>query len=109
MGLVLARGPSGKWRRWPLILVLTLLALGGGAVAASRLWVRDVPMDRQRLSLLYDAWNEFNTKQFDRATAILDRRAAMVAPIALDWMLRRANRRIARYARTSPGVSQAHS
>jgi tetratricopeptide (TPR) repeat protein len=88
MGSVCAQGRSGKRRRWLLILVLLLLALGGGAVAASRLWVRGAPVDRRRLSLLYDAWNEFNARRFDRATAILDRRTAMVEPIALDWMLR---------------------
>jgi tetratricopeptide (TPR) repeat protein len=88
MGSVRAQGRSGKRRRWPLILVLLLLALGGGAVAASRLWVRGAPQDRGRLNLIYDAWNEFNARRFDRATAILDRRTAMVEPIALDWMLR---------------------
>ena len=88
MASVRAQGRSGKRRRWPLILVLLLLALGGGAVAASRLWVRGAPPDRGRLSLLYDALNEFNAKRYDGAMAILDRRTALVEPIALDWMLR---------------------
>jgi tetratricopeptide (TPR) repeat protein len=88
MGLVRAHGRSGKRRRWRLVLVFLLLALGGGVVATARLWVRDAPPDRRRLSLLYDAWNEFNAKRYDRATAVLDRRTALVEPIPLDWMLR---------------------
>jgi tetratricopeptide (TPR) repeat protein len=88
MGSVRAEGRSGKRRRWRLAFVLLLIALGGGVVAAARLWVRDAPSDRQRLSLLYDAWNEFNAKRYDRAAAILDRRTALVEPIPLDWMLR---------------------
>jgi tetratricopeptide (TPR) repeat protein len=46
------------------------------------------PADRLRLSLLYDAWNEFNAKHYDRAAAILDHRSTLVEPLPLDWMLR---------------------
>jgi len=41
-----------------------------------------------RLELLYAAWNEFNAKSYDAATATLDRRVAEVEPTSLDWMLR---------------------
>ena len=58
-------------------------------------------MDRQRLSLLYDAWNEFNAKRYDRATKILDQRAALVRPVPLDWMLR------AQIAEAQGGLTQA--
>jgi tetratricopeptide (TPR) repeat protein len=65
-----------------------LVALAIGAVAAPRLWVRSTPKEHQRLDLLQAALKEFNDKNYDRATAILDRRAAEVVPTPLDWMLR---------------------
>ena len=101
MGSVRAQGRSAKRKRWVLALVLSLAALGVGLAGSARLWVRGAPPDRQRLDLLFDAWNEFNAKRYDRATAILDRRTALVEPIALDWMLR------AQIAETRGGLDQA--
>jgi len=79
---------SGKRKRWALALVLLLVAVVVGAVAAPRLWVRGSQKAPRHLELLYAALNEFNAKRYDQATAILDRRAAKVAPTSLDWMLR---------------------
>ena len=80
--------PSRKRKRWIAVLVALMIAVAVGAVAAPRLWVWSSPKGPQRLELLYEAWNEFNAKSYDRATAILDRRAAQVEPTPLDWMLR---------------------
>jgi tetratricopeptide (TPR) repeat protein len=77
---------SRKRKRWATLLVALMIAIVIGAVAASRL--RSSPKAPQRLDLLYAAWNEFNAKSYDRATAILDRRAAEHEPTPLDWMLR---------------------
>ena len=41
-----------------------------------------------QLGLLMAAWTEFNAKQYDRATGILNERAAKTTPTPLDWMLR---------------------
>jgi tetratricopeptide (TPR) repeat protein len=82
------KGGSGKRIRWAVWRAVLLVALGVGAVIASRIWVRSSPEVHQRLDLLQDAWIEFNAKSYDRATAILDRRAAQVEPTPLDWMLR---------------------
>jgi tetratricopeptide (TPR) repeat protein len=77
---------SRKRQRWAALLVALMIAIVIGAVAAFRL--RSSPKAPQRLDLLYAAWNEFNAKSYDRATAILDRRAAEHEPTPLDWMLR---------------------
>jgi predicted Zn-dependent protease len=88
VGMVSGRGNrrSRKRQRWAALLVALMIAIVIGAVAASRL--RSSPKAPQRLDLLYAAWNEFNAKSYDRATAILDRRAAEHEPTPLDWMLR---------------------
>jgi tetratricopeptide (TPR) repeat protein len=65
---------------------VVLLAAGG--VLARWRWPRGPEKDPMRLELLQSALNEFNAKQYERATALLDRRAAEVAPTPLDWMLR---------------------
>jgi tetratricopeptide (TPR) repeat protein len=101
MGSVHAHGRSAKRKRRRLALVLSLAALGVGLAGSARLWVRGAPADRHRLDLLFDAWNEFNAKRYDRATAILDHRTALVEPIALDWMLR------AQIAESQGGLDQA--
>ena len=80
---------SRNRQRWTLLLVVLVGSLAAGAMTVPRLRSRG---SRQvapgRLDLLYEAWNEFNAARFDRATEILDRRAAAGAPTALDWMLR---------------------
>ena len=80
---------SRKRKRWAVLLVALVIALAVGAVATPRLWVRgsreEVP---RRLDLLLEAWNEFNAQRYDRATSILDRRAAEHDATSLDWMLR---------------------
>jgi tetratricopeptide (TPR) repeat protein len=74
-----------NWRR-AAILAVVLLAAG---VALARWgWPRGPQNDAARLRLLESAFNEFNARRYDRAMALLDRRAAEVAPTALDWMLR---------------------
>ncbi len=74
--------------RWRLATFLGVLLLaGGGALARWRL-LRDSDQEPMRLALLQSALNEFNAKQYNRARALLDRRAAEVAPTSLDWMLR---------------------
>ncbi len=83
--------PRAKNRkRWALALALVLLAivLGAGTLAARRDWRPPAGRDPMRLELLYAAWNEFNAKSYDAATATLDRRLAEVEPTSLDWMLR---------------------
>ena len=82
------RGRSAKSKRWALALVLLLVTLVASALAVPRLWVRSSKKAPQHLDLLYTALNEFNATNFDQASAILDRRAAEVAPTSLDWMLR---------------------
>ncbi len=81
-------GRSAKWKRWALALVLLLVALVASALAVPRLWVRSSKKAPQHLDLLYTALNEFNATNYEQASAILDRRAAEVAPTSLDWMLR---------------------
>src|SRR5436309_768767 len=85
-----ARGAlrSGNRKRWILALLLFVIALVASAVAAPRLWPRSSRQDPRRLGLLHAAWNEFAAQRYDRATAMLDRRAAEIAPTSLDWMLR---------------------
>jgi tetratricopeptide (TPR) repeat protein len=65
---------------------LAILACAG--VAAFRARRDGQTRDPTRLDLLYAAWAEFNAQRYNRAKAILDRRAAAVSPTALDWMLR---------------------
>jgi tetratricopeptide (TPR) repeat protein len=101
MGSVRAPGRSAKRKRWGLALALLVAALGVGLAGSARLWVRGAPSGRQRLDLLLDAWNEFNAKRYDRAIAILDRRAAVVEPVPLDWMLR------AQIAESQGGLKEA--
>jgi tetratricopeptide (TPR) repeat protein len=79
---------SGSRKRWVLLIVLLLVTVVVGAVAAPRLWVRASPKNPQHLDLLYAALNEFNAKHYEQASAILDRRTAAVEPTSLDWMLR---------------------
>jgi predicted Zn-dependent protease len=78
----------GNWRLWALASVLLLITLVVGKVVAS--WLRPPGSDRDpnRLGLLGMAFDEFAAKQYDRARAILDERAAQVNPTPLDWMLR---------------------
>ncbi len=70
------------------VLVLLLVTLVASALAVPRLWVRSSKKAPRHLDLLYRALNEFNATNYDQASAILDRRAAEVAPTSLDWMLR---------------------
>jgi tetratricopeptide (TPR) repeat protein len=79
--------PSRK-KRWGVALGLLLIVLSIGALSLRRVWSRPRPTDEAQLGLLMAALNEFNAKQYDRATGILDQRAEKVAPTALDWMLR---------------------
>jgi tetratricopeptide (TPR) repeat protein len=72
--------------RWTILLAGVLLAIGG-ALAGWR-WSRGPDKDPTRLSLLRSALSAFDAKEYERATALLDRRAADVAPTPLDWMLR---------------------
>lgn len=90
MGVVAGqtRTRTGRGRRWALALLLLL-----GASAAGAWYVRGratgaSPADAARLDLLYSAFNEFNARNFARASAILDERASQVDPTPLDWMLR---------------------
>jgi tetratricopeptide (TPR) repeat protein len=78
----------GRRKRWALAVFLVLIALALGVVAARKLWHPDSRQDPMRLGLLSEAWAEFTAKRYDRATAILNRRASEVAPTSLDWMLR---------------------
>jgi tetratricopeptide (TPR) repeat protein len=83
-------GRPARWKgklRWAGIgLSLAILACAGVAAFRTR---RDGPTrDPKRLDLLYAAWSEYNARRYDRARAILDRRAKDVSPTALDWMLR---------------------
>src|SRR5262245_62088535 len=80
-------GPQLR-RRWVLALVVLLIGVMVGAGLAPRLWSRGSRHDPKRLGLLQSAWNEFAAQRYDRAGAILDHRAAEVAPTPLDWMLR---------------------
>ena len=50
--------------------------------------VAAAPPDEAQLGLLAAALTEFNAREYDRATDILDERAAKTAPTPLDWMLR---------------------
>jgi tetratricopeptide (TPR) repeat protein len=77
-----------KRRPWVLALVSLVIVVWVGAGLAPRLWSRGSVRDPQRLGLLQAAWNAFAAQRLDQARAILDRRAAAVAPTALDWMLR---------------------
>ncbi len=90
VGMASGRGNrrSRKRKRWAVLLVVLIVALAVGAVAAPRLWVRNSQKGAQGLDLLYAALNEFNAKSYDRASEILDRRAVDVVPTPLDWMLR---------------------
>ena len=92
-------GRSARWKgklRWAGIgLFLAILTCAG--VAAFRARREGLRRDPRRLELLYAAWSEYNARRYDRASAMLDRRAAEASPTALDWMLR-ADRRIARAA-----------
>jgi predicted Zn-dependent protease len=91
-----------KRKRAALALALSLIALGLGAAVVRHLWqLRVSRQDPTRLGLLYAAWNEFAAKRYDRATSILDRRAAEVTPTPLDWMLR------ARIAESQGRLSEA--
>jgi tetratricopeptide (TPR) repeat protein len=78
----------GIRKRRALALGLLALVLVVAALASSPLWLRALGRDPARLDLLYDAWNEYNAKRYDRATQLLDRRATETAPTPLDWMLR---------------------
>jgi tetratricopeptide (TPR) repeat protein len=78
----------GKHSRWTLALVALVLVVLVTAGLAPRLWSRGSVRDPKRLGLLQAAWNEFAAQRYDRAQAILDRRAAEVAATPLDWMLR---------------------
>ena len=79
---------TGKRRPWARVIAVLLVALAVGATVVVRLRGRVSPKKPQRLDLLYAALNEFNAKSYDRATALLDRRAAEHEPTPLDWMLR---------------------
>jgi tetratricopeptide (TPR) repeat protein len=81
-------------RRWAVVLALTL-ALGAivavlriGAAGGRRWWARGDGRDPAHLPMLKAAWNEFAAQRYDRATDLLDRRAARVVPTPLDCMLR---------------------
>jgi tetratricopeptide (TPR) repeat protein len=67
--------------------MLVIALVGGGTLAW---WPRSSRPDRdpKRLRLLQAAWKEFDAGRFERANAILDRRAREIAPTSLDWMLR---------------------
>ena len=65
-----------------------LIAILIGAAEARRRWSLARATDEAQLGLLMAAWTEFNAKQFDRATGILNQRAEKVTPTPLDWMLR---------------------
>ncbi len=74
--------------RWRLAALLGVVLLAVGAGVARWRWPRAPQKDPTRLALLGSALSEFHAKHYDRATAILNRRAAEVAPTSLDWMLR---------------------
>ena len=78
----------GKRIRRVLLLVLVVIALAIGGAAALRRWRRQSERDSARLGLLSAALAEFNAGRHEQALALLDQRAAEVAPTALDWMLR---------------------
>ncbi|HZW29063.1 MAG TPA: tetratricopeptide repeat protein [Isosphaeraceae bacterium] len=75
-------------RGWILALVLLVVGVLVSLGLAPRLWSRGPVRDPQRLGWLHAAWNAFEARRYDQAQAILDRRAAVVAPTPLDWMLR---------------------
>jgi tetratricopeptide (TPR) repeat protein len=79
---------SGRWKWFIPVLSFLAVAIAVGAATAHRLRAINPVKPPQRLDLLYAAWNEFNSSRFDQASAILDRRAAIAMPTALDWMLR---------------------
>jgi len=80
--------PFKRRKRWVLAVVLFVIALVVGVVAAPRLSRSRSPEDSKHLALLQAAWKEFAARQYDRANALLDQRASKVAPTPLDWMLR---------------------
>lgn len=74
-----------RWRR-ATVLAVVMLAIGAGL--ARWRWQRGPEKDPMRLVMLQSALKEFNAEHYERATALLNRRSAEVAPTALDWMLR---------------------
>jgi tetratricopeptide (TPR) repeat protein len=82
----IARAKNRKRRAGWFVVSLVLVAVGGSAFRL--LWKGNSPKQPQRLDLLYAAWKEFNAKSYDRASALLDRRAKEHEPTALDRMLR---------------------
>ena len=79
---------SVKQRRRPWVRAVLAITLVVGGVAAWRFWPRGPDPDPMRLELLCAAWGELDAGRYDRAIALIDRRAAEAAPTPLDWMLR---------------------
>jgi tetratricopeptide (TPR) repeat protein len=82
----IARAKNRKRRAGWLVVLLVMVAVGAGAFRLLR--KGNSPKPPQRLDLLYAAWKEFDAKSYDRASAILDRRAKEDEPTSLDRMLR---------------------
>ena len=83
-GIALAK--NRRRRAGWFVVLLVLVAVGAGVLRL--IWKGNSPKPPQRLDLLYAAWKEFNAKSYDRASALLDRRAKEHEPTSLDRMLR---------------------
>jgi tetratricopeptide (TPR) repeat protein len=79
---------TGRRIRRVLLLVLLVIALAIGGAAAVGRWPHNPDRDPARLRMLSAAVAEFEAGRYEKALALLDRRAAEVTPSSLDWMLR---------------------
>jgi tetratricopeptide (TPR) repeat protein len=81
---------AGKPERLGLAIAFVVIVMGAGGYAAPRLahWFGRPKTHSARLDLLQAALAEFNAKRYAQATALLDQKAALIEPTALDWMLR---------------------
>lgn len=80
--------PEPRWKRRALAVVLLLVALVGGVLAAQRAGRSGPARDPLRLDLLHSAWIAFDAGRFEEARETLDGRPAGVRPTPLEWMLR---------------------
>jgi tetratricopeptide (TPR) repeat protein len=69
-------------------LLAIALALAAGGAIGRELWLRHARRNLGRLDLLHGALADFYAGRYQQASALLDRRASLVGPTSLDWMLR---------------------
>ena len=80
---------------WTLAIILSLLALSLGAIAARKAWRSDTGRDPARLELLYEAVKEYDARHEEKAIELLDHRAAERRADAAGLDAPGADRRIA--------------